>query len=176
DGKTVETVDSGLPAARAGIRPGQRIDLGRLTPSYRSAIIGGYLPEPGEIVTIGIVRGNRLAPVTLRAEPEQTVGAFIVIRDLVFLVPLLIGIFLVLLRPSPITWGFFLFSLAAGGTPPTSVFSSRMITDWNWYVAVGDVQALLAATLPKMGLVLFAFSLPGRPLSLWARAAIVTAL
>src|SRR5438270_7754084 len=99
DGKTVETVEAGMPAARAGIRPGERIDLGKLTPVDRSAINGGYLPAPGLTVTIGIWRGNAFAPVTLRAAPEQTVGAFIVIREIVFLVPLLIGIFLVLLRP-----------------------------------------------------------------------------
>ncbi len=168
DGKTVLSVEPGFPAQRAGIRPGMRIDLSGLPVIKRAAVVGGYVAAPGEDLTVKIDR----VPVTLRSVPEKTAPGYIITRELAFLAPLLIGIFLVLLRPSPITWGFFLFSLAAGGIPPTSVFYSRIVTNWNWNVAVGDVQSLLGATLPKMGLVLFAFSLAGRPLSIWARVAI----
>jgi hypothetical protein len=151
-----------------------RIDLSGLTPLLRAAVVGGYVPAPGDTVTVGIQRADKIVSVALRSAPEKTAPGYIVIRELAFLVPLLIGIFLVLLRPSPITWGFFLFSLAAGGQPPTSVFFSRITTDWNWYVAIGGAQGLLGTTLPKAGLVLFAFSLAGRPLNFWARVALVT--
>jgi hypothetical protein len=173
DGKIAETVEPGTPAQRAGIAPGQRLDLSKLSPAERSEIIGGYTAAPGQTETIGVWRGNRLVQVTLRAQAEQTAGALIVIRVIVFLVPLLIGIFLVLLRPSPITWGFFLFSLAAGGTPPTSVFASRILP-WSVYGIVSGIDNLLFYALPKTGLVLFAFSLARRPLGFWPRAAIVT--
>lgn len=172
DGKIVESVSPGLSAQRAGIRPGLRIDLSGLTPGLREAIVGGFTPAPGQTITVGVWRAGKFVPVTLRSAPEGNAPAYIITRELAFLLPLLIGIFLVLLRPSPITWGFFLFSLAAGGIPPSSVLYSRMLTDWHWNVAVGDAQTLLGATLPKAGLVLFAFSLAGRPLSFWARVAI----
>ncbi len=149
-----------------------RIDLSGLTVIKRAAVVGGYVAAPGKALTVGIWRADKFVPVTLRSVPEETAPGYIITRELAFLVPLVIGIFLVLLRPSPITWGFFLFSLAAGGIPPTSVFYSRIVTDWNWNVGVGDMQSLLGATLPKMGLVLFAFSLAGRPLGLWSRVAI----
>jgi hypothetical protein len=174
DGKIVLSVAPGLPAERAGIRPGMRIDLLGLTPFRRGEVVGGYTPAPGDVFTFGVWRANKFVPVTLRSAPETTAPWYIIIRELAFLVPLLIGIFLVLLRPSAITWGFFLFSLAAGGFPPSSVFFARVVTDWNWNVAVGDLQSLLGAILPKAGLVLFAFSLAGRPLGLWARVAIAT--
>jgi hypothetical protein len=174
DGHTAETVVPDTPAQHAGIRPGQRLDLSRLPADRRSSIIGGYVTAPGVTVTIGVWRAGKFAPVTLRSIPEQTAPAFIVIREIVFLVPLLIGIFLVLLRPSPITWGFFLFSLAAGGVPPTSVFSSRVISKWDWYVIWSSIDVLLISMLPKTGLVLFAFSLARRPLGLWPRVAIAT--
>jgi hypothetical protein len=172
DGKIVQTVSPGGPAQRAGIRPDMRIDLSRLTPLRRAEVVGGYTTAPGDVFTFGIWRSNTLVPVTLSSDREDTAPGYIITRELGFLIPLLIGIFLVLFRPSPITWGFFLFSLAAGGIPPTSVFYSRIVTDWNWSVAIGDVQSLLGATLPKVGLVLFAFSLAGRPLSFWARVAL----
>lgn len=172
DGKIVESVLSGMPAQRAGIRPGERIDLSGMSAMIRSAVIGGYVPSPGRTVTIGVWHGKGFVPVVLRAAPEQTVGAFIVIREIVFLVPLLIGIFLVLLRPSAITWGFFLFSLGAGGSPPTSVFSSRVLSDWNAYVVIGGILSVLAFMLPKTGLVLFAFSLARKPHGAGPRAAI----
>lgn len=171
DGKIVESVGSGMPAERAGIHPGERIDLSKLMPADRSAIIGGYLPAPGRTVTFGVWHGDHRASVTLQAAPERTNRAFIVIREIVFFVPLLIGFFLVLLRPSPITWGFFLFSLGAGGSAPTSVFSSRVL-GWNAYVSIGGIFSLLSYVLPKTGLVLFAFSLARKPLGFWARAAI----
>jgi hypothetical protein len=168
NGENVLSVTSGLPAQRAGIRPGMRIDLSGLTALRRAEIVGGYTSAPGDVITVRI----QGAPVALRSVPEGTAPGYIITRELAFLIPLLIGMFLVLLRPSAITWGFFLFSLAAGGIPPSSVFYSRIVTDWNWSVAIGDVQSLLGATLPKAGLVLFAFSLAGRPLSLWARIAL----
>ncbi len=172
DGKIVESVSPGFPAQRSGIRPGMRIDISGLAPLKRAALAGGYVSAPGVDVTFRIQRAGKFESLTLRSVPENTAPGYIIIRQLAFLVPLLVGISLVLLRPSAITWGFFLFSLAAGGIPPTSVFYSRIVTDWNWSVFVGDVQSLLGATLPKMGLVLFAFSLAGRPLSFWARCAI----
>jgi len=51
DGTIVESVASGGPAQRAGIRPGMRIDLSGLTAIRRSAVIGGYVPAPGDSVT-----------------------------------------------------------------------------------------------------------------------------
>jgi hypothetical protein len=172
NGSIATIVEANSPAARAGMHPGDRLDLSALSPSYHAALIGGYLPAPGDTASFRVWRTGRFVPVTLRAVPEQTTPAFIVLREVVFLIPLLIGIFLVLLRPSPITWGFFLFSLAAGGSPPSSVFSSRIITAWSWQTVWNDILTVLGTTLPKMGLVLFAFSLARRPLGLWSRMAI----
>jgi len=126
---------------------------------------------PGEVLTFKVWKRGHVAPVTLRAMAERTVPAFIVIREFAFAVPLVIGIFLVLLRPSPITWGFFLFSLAAGGAPPNSVLAERLLP---WLAATFwfRVYIVLFNVLPETGLALFAFTLARRPLGLWRTAAI----
>jgi len=172
DGSFATRVAPDSPASRAGLHAGDRLDLSRLPPARRSQLIGGYLQAPGDSVTILVWRAGTFTPVMLRAVRERTAAGFIVTREVAFLIPLLIGIFLVLLRPSPITWGFFLFSLAAGGAAPNSVSASRVFAGWNAQVALQYIFIPLIAILPKTGLVLFAFSLARQPLKFWPRTAI----
>ena len=167
DGTIATIVTPDLPAARAGIREGDRLDLSRLTSAQRSAVIGGYLPSPGDKAQIGFWHRGKYRPSTLTAVPEQTRSAYIIIREVVFFIPMLIGVLLVLLRPSAITWGFFLFSLTAGGSPPNSVSTSRFSGDWNTEAALTLSFVIFGIILPKIGLVLFAFSLARRAFTPW---------
>lgn len=171
NGSVVTTVDPGSQAQRAGMAPGDRIDISMLPDRIRYATLGGLAIRAGDVLTFKVWEHGRLTPVTLRAAAESTVPAFIVIRELAFFVPLIIGIFLVLLRPSPITWGFFLFSLAAGGAPPNSVLPDRLLP-WSVSTVWFRVYILLFNVLPKTGLALFAFTLARRPLGAWRTAAI----
>ncbi len=172
DGTSATIVTPDLPAWRAGIRAGDRLDLSRLTPPQRSAVIGGYLPSPGDTAAIGFWQGGKYRRATLTAVPEQTRSAFIIIRESVFFIPMLIGVLLVLLRPSPITWGFFLFSLTAGGSPPNSVSTSRFSSDFTTETILTLAFITCNVILPKIGLVLFAFSLARRALTPWIWAAL----
>jgi hypothetical protein len=172
DGTIATIVTPDLPAARAGIREGDRLDLSRLTSAQRSAVIGGYLPSPGDKAQIGFWHRGKYRPSTLTAVPEQTRSAYIIIREVVFFIPMLIGVLLVLLRPSAITWGFFLFSLTAGGSPPNSVSTSRFSGDWNTEAALTLSFVIFGIILPKIGLVLFAFSLARRAFTPWIWAAL----
>ena len=171
DGVTITTVTPNSPAQRAGMHPGDRIDLSTLPDRIRWATTGGLAFAPGDVLTFEVWKHGRFEPVTLRAMRERTVPAFIVIREFAFAVPLIIGIFLVLLRPSPITWGFFLFSLAAGGVPPTSVLATKILP-WLPSVLWNRVYIVLLYVLPKTGLVLFAFALARRPFTSWRASAI----
>lgn len=134
--------------------------------------MGGLAIASGEVTGFQIFKHGEFRTITLRAAREPNLSAFIIIRELAFIVPLLIGIFLVLLRPSPITWGFFLFSLAAGGAPPTSVLPFRFLPSWGVATAWFRTYIVFFNVLPKIGLVLFAFSLSRRPLGAWRIAAL----
>ncbi len=172
DGTSATIVTPDFPAWRAGVRAGDRLDLSRLTLPQRSSVIGGYLPSPGDAAQIGFWHGGKYRRATLIAVAEPTRSAFIIIREVVFLIPMLIGVFLVLLRPSPITWGFFLFSLTAGGSPPNSVSTSRFFGDWNLQLVLLLSFIFCNVILPKIGLVLFAFSLARRAFTPWIWAAL----
>jgi hypothetical protein len=167
DGTIATIVTPELPASRAGIRTGDRLDLSRLTPLELGAVIGGYLPSPGDSAPIGFWHGGNYHRATLVAVPEGTKPAFIIIREVVFFIPMLIGVFLVLLRPSLITWGFFLFSLTAGGSPPNSVSTSRFTSDYATETVLTLAFIACNIILPKIGLVLFAFSLARRAITAW---------
>jgi hypothetical protein len=173
DGQIVTTVLPRTPASDAGMRAGDRIDLSALSPSDRADVLSGFLPSPGDAIVVRTSRAGRSRVARLRAIPEKTVAAFIIIREAIFLIPLLIGIFLVLRRPSPITWGFFLFSLTASGFPPSSVFGPRFLPDWTWQTINSDFFQFADYVLPKAGLTLFAFGLARRPLNLWPMTAII---
>ncbi len=172
DGTSATIVTPDFPAWRAGIRTGDRLDFSHLTMPQRSSVIGGYLPAPGDAARIGFWHGGRYRRATLVAVAEPTRSAFIIIREVVFLIPMLIGVFLVLLRPSAITWGFFLFSLTAGGSPPNSVSTSRFFSDWNLQLVLLLTFVTCNVVLPKIGLVLFAFSLARRAFTPWIWAAL----
>jgi hypothetical protein len=160
------------PASRAGLRPGDRIDLSGVAPLTVNMITAGFVSSPGRAVTIGVSRGGAFHNVTLRAVPESTVPFFIVLRILVYMVPVIIGLLLVLLRPSAITWGFFLFALGAAGTPPGSVFGSRFLNGWTQAAIWNDCVGVLRDTLPRAGLMLFVFALAHRRFTFWPIAAI----
>jgi hypothetical protein len=171
NGTIVTVVAPDSPAQRAGIRPGDRIDISMFPDRLRYATLGGLALAPGDVLTFKVWKHGRFAPVTLRAMTERTVPAFIAIREFAFAAPLLIGIFLVLLRPSPITWGFFLFSLAAGGAPPNAILPDRLLP-WSAATVWFRTYIVLFNVLPKTGLALFAFTLARRPLGAWRIAAI----
>ncbi len=177
DGTTVTVVNPDSPAQHAGMRPGDRIDLTGVPQKVRSTMLGGgFAAYPGDTTAFRIWRAGRFRPIRLRATDEsKATSAFVVIRELAFLVPLVIGISLVLLRPSPITWGFFLFSLAAGGVPPNAVLVQRVLP-WSWGMHWIEVLRGLVAVIPKTGLVLFAFSLARQPLKTWPLIAITLTL
>ena len=114
---TVNDVDAGSAAARAGIRIGDRFAA---TTSFENRL---YLqairnPHPGQILVAKIVGHGGPGVIHLVAIPmEQEYDAYVivyyfsvVIVDLIFLV---VGAALVLLRPSKMAWGFFFFCVAA---------------------------------------------------------------
>lgn len=114
---TVNVVDAGSAAARAGIRIGDRFAA---TTSFENRL---YLqairnPHPGQILVAKIVGHGGPGVIHLVAIPmEQEYDAYVivyyfsvVIVDLIFLV---VGAALVLLRPSKMAWGFFFFCVAA---------------------------------------------------------------
>ncbi len=175
DGRSVATVRAEGPAARAGIRVGDRVDLSSASSRIMLEVLGGAASAPGAILHLRVIHNGRARLVALRAIREPPSWApLLVLREVIWLLPVALGVLLLVLRPSPTTWGFFLFSLGAGGQPPTAIGNARIIPpsiEPAWMATTN----LLYFALPRAGLVLFAFSLARRSLKMWRTALIVFA-
>jgi len=168
----VASVTPGGPAARAGMKPGEQIDLSANPTVDRMAVGENYALYPAATLRVGLSEGGTTRHVTLRAAREPASNfPLIVIRETIWFLPLAFGALLLLRRPSPTTWGFFLFTLAAGGVPPNAVITRVLPLSLQFPFVV--VLLLLIAALPKAGLVLFAFSLSRQPLRDWRIAAVI---
>ncbi len=115
---TITDVIAGMPAARAGLRPGDRIDVSQLSVHDRRFIGQLTVAPDGTTVTYPVVRGRTTREVTLTAVPRLRTLADNV-TDLVacaFAIAfIVIAAVLLLLRPSVLTWSFFLFATAGTG-------------------------------------------------------------
>jgi hypothetical protein len=113
---TVVDVDPGGPAARAGIRFGDRVEG---PPSFEDRLYlqGLRNPGPRQLFAWRIRGKNGLRPVTIRVAVmevdtvDMAYGFVEAIIDLIFVV---VGSILVLLRPSKMTWAFLLYCVALG--------------------------------------------------------------
>lgn len=112
DGVTIASVEPGLPAARAGIEPGDTLSYASLSPAARLNSLAGQFVLPGtpahlEVVHRGRPRSVTLMPVELPSLYAATNLAFAIAGLALGAVSLV----LVLLRPSRMTWGFALIPL-----------------------------------------------------------------
>ena len=158
-GGAITSVDPGSPAARAGIVPGDRIDLPNTPFESRPKLVGIVTPIPvGTAVPFQIRRAAgtrevRLVAVKLEAGVPQRISMILsLVSTGIFIV---VGTFLIWLRPSAVTWGFGLFCLLINPVVPAfSRFPSA--TAHLVYVSVYDI----IQNLGIVGLIVFALNFP----------------
>jgi hypothetical protein len=118
DGRIANVVD-GMPAQRAGLHVGDQIDLARLSLHDRRFIGQLSVAPRGETVTFHVTRANASRDVTLKAVPrartvaDNVTDVVLVASEVAFMA---IGAILVLLRPSVVTWAFFIFACGSGNS------------------------------------------------------------
>jgi hypothetical protein len=111
DGATVTSVTPGYPASKAGIQPGDVVDyrnlnlLGRLNTVLPQALYAG---AP---LTVRFVRFGVQHTVTMTAAPTGGFHARNYASIVSGLLIIAVGAFLVVLRPSRMTWGFLLMGI-----------------------------------------------------------------
>jgi hypothetical protein len=166
----VRTVTPDSPAARAGIAPGDRIDLVR-TPFRMRRFLSGVSATPpiGQKIPFVLVHAGVERNVELTAIPydlptaDKTVLFFECVSSLIFIV---VGAALILLRPSAATWGFALYCLLILPTAP-SPFLFPLQHGAFALLLFYDVVQIVGV----VGLIVFALEFP-RPLETPWRTAI----
>jgi hypothetical protein len=163
-----------VPKGSDRVRLGDRVRIDHIKPFDRKpGLVGfGYTRENFDR-KLPIERNGHLRVVHLIAEPESVVNrAGVLLRVLIYLISVLLGGILFLVKPGIMTFGFFIFCL--GGDYPTSFTDVLLDNPWRqipqW---IGDTLRGAA----RAGLLLFTLSLIVDPRAkLYRLLAVVTGI
>jgi len=163
DGTTIISVSPGLPAANAGIRPGDVIEFATLPLTGRVNLEVPEAVAVGDELSVNVLRDGHRRSVTLRAAPQvgsqyATVAAFVS-----GVLVSALGIWLVLLRPSRMTWGFLAIGVAVSASSLAYPWSTPQI------FFITSVSLLVDNALLFAGLLIFVSRFPGDNPSGWHR-------
>ncbi len=153
---TVIGVDRGSPAYRAGIRVGDRLyDEGNpeTAPQVRA-------PYSGERERLTFDRDRVKYTVTLTARPNPDFGLLRRIGGVLAYIPptvfLVVAFLLVFLRPSIMSWSFYVFAVGYFGTSPVFMYWSHVLTPQAYLVLSFVLSTILGpwSVLPLLPFVL----------------------
>jgi|GEM_PF-2690133 len=167
----VYQVAPGSPAAKARIRPGDRIGAstfhGRL---LLSPLNGDALPYPGEKVKAFVIRGGLRRSVTLQARPlpalSKTGKVLLAVRCAWLFAFVIMGLFLVLRRPSRMTWAFYLFAVNLVLVPGPPLLPRAPDA---WIIAGAVVAHDIIAPAGLAGFLVFCVRFPTNKANGWRR-------
>lgn len=158
DGVTVVSVEPGLPAQRAGLRPGDKLVYDSVPRVVRLNTILNEPVAPGDTVRLDVERAGSVRSIAMTPRPFPSLYG---ISDLFYaLAGLALGavsLGLVLLRPSRLTWGFALVA------PPLLIPDA--LVSWAHHAPAGpafacEVFIALLYALQASGIMIFASRFP----------------
>ncbi len=170
-GNVVSEVVPGSPADKAGIMPGDIVERPQTLRDRLLTCTWNVKPRPGERLTLSIHRGEQRRTLTLRAVPVaplSTTAAFLLVLKAAWLfIGIAVALVLVLLRPSKMTWAFYLFALnlvlVVG--PPT-FFLSYIPAAWN---VAYETAIWIIAPAGVAGFLIFCVRFPANEVSGWRK-------
>ena len=157
-GGRIVAVQPRSPAAKAGLHPGDRIDIDSLGLHERRRVVYLAAAPPGERLTLPVIRNGIRREVALVAVayPRTLVDNVTnAIETLVRFAFLAIATALVLVRPSMLTWSFFLIAFAAQqGVWPETFLNDYWIVPFSifanaTYVAGATAAVVFAMLFPR---------------------------
>lgn len=171
DGR-ITSVDSGSPGARAGIQPGDRVDL-RAT-DYESRRGAVSPPSPLKVYRLVIEHRGKTRVVNVRAAAEELSNWSkfgLALRTAAAIILSVSGAILLLLRPSLITWAFFFFLVGAN---PGSVGGFWALIPFRGALFENALENI-ALDIGAAGAMVFMILFPtGAPISRWSAALLRT--
>lgn len=155
---TITNVFKGTPAAKAGLRPGDRIDVNDFPVADRKGgLIGKTYSAYNPVRHMTVVRDGVRMSYEINGVPEGiATRGVVLLRELIAFVTISIGMLLAIVRPSRASLGFFHFVIG-GEVYPNALTSIWLSAPWRMIVdGVNDVLVAGAA----VGLVMFALGFP----------------
>lgn len=141
---TIREVAPDSPAARAGIRVGDTLDVGSFSKAYPRFAF----PFAGKTRTFALHRGARAYSVTMTAQPsrgfdgvQKALGVIALLPATIFLA---VAFALVFLRPNVMTWSFYAFAAGYISTSPSFGYFAE-------YLPVGAYMVLAFALSTVFG-------------------------
>jgi hypothetical protein len=164
----VTAVAPGSPADRAGVRAGDRLVAhGNLETA--SLIRAPYV---GERETLMFERGGATRIVTLTAVPNPSFSVWRRIGGVLAYIPptlfLVVAFLLVFLRPSIMTWSFYLFAVGYFGTSPPFMYWSHVLSPAA-YKALSFVLSTIFGSWSVLPLLPFVLRFPNGDVFGWRR-------
>jgi hypothetical protein len=162
----VASIDRGSPADRAGIRVGDRlVDGGDYEISSR--LRSGY---PGERETLRFERRHVLYAATVTAMPNPAFGIWQRVGGVLAYIPatvfLIVAFLLVFLRPSLMSWAFYIFAVGYFGTSPAFMYWSHVLSPAS-YAVLSFVLTTVFGPWSVLPLLPFMLRFPDNDLSGW---------
>jgi hypothetical protein len=156
------------PAARAGLKAGDRIPLRSLDLGTRMVLQSARYAPFWKSLTFQTGRANQQRLITMQYIPSRFAAQdvyFEVLGGLTMLIALVIGTLLVMLRPSAATWGWYLWSLFVAGSGLANPWPSPTIglsfLPVSLHLVISEVFTLLWPA-GALGLLIFAICFPDR--------------
>ena len=161
-------VEKGSPADRAGIRPGDRlVELGNY--EVGSRVRSAY---PGERETLTLERGSVTYVATVTAVPNPTFGLWPRVGGVLAYLPptvfLIVAFLLVFLRPSIMSWAFYVFAVGYFGTSPLFMYWSHVLSP-QAYVILTFVLGTVFGSWSVLPLLPFMLRFPNGDVDGWRR-------
>jgi hypothetical protein len=164
--------ESESPAWKAGIRPGDRLDLSRLrcgledlaTCGYALAALGGVeyvLPGRQAVIPLAAGHGQPAREVTLVAAQRPSnfvVRAVLLLDQIAGIAVVIAAAWLVWTRPSAMSWGFFLY--VNWFNPGQAYAFYAIVQQWPLLLLAQDIAGCFAQAAGYAGLILFVLRAP----------------
>ena len=153
-------------ATQAGLRVGDHIEPPTADVTARMAMQTWYLSRPGSSTKFIVDRAGSSIPIVIRYPTAQATGlsAVSIVKRSTATVFIVVAAILLLLRPSLMTWGFWLYAIGSTnggsaimefvGTIPIVIVNTALVT-------------ICYNILAPLGLLIFATNFPSRSSSGW---------
>jgi hypothetical protein len=160
------SITPGSIADAAHLRVGDHIEPQSLTVEGRLALINAwYLLRSGEILRFTVDRaGQRFAAEIRQPVVRNSYSGLTIVKRLTATIFVLVATVLLLLRPSPMMWGFFLYALGATGGGPLIL---EFVNPLAHATATILLVAVVYTVLGPLGLLLFATRFPASASGGW---------